>query len=401
MKGQKVTLIISLILVFVSVFALASNPNSITADIINYTTSYSAVEKETEVLIYNDRAYVPLREISENIGRDVEWVGDSSMIVINDKDSGRDMGNANESYLGKVYQYYAWIFYTEDGSLYKVKTDGSQNIKIFEQGHTHFEIRDIHVIDGWVYFILYNYEESVIYKSDLNGNIVSTLVKMVQVEDNRQIRQLVMRKDFYIYLYHDSAYGRDFVYYVNLQTNEQKELLNVYTSDCWRGFSNEFLYYQDYRLSENGGNVSQLKRLNITSGETEVIFDNFVPNRQTIFRGEKIYYIGYSTTIGGRERPIIEYDISKKTEREIIFLENNTFNIDPNGEWLYFISNQGEYAGKLCKTSLDHNETFEVLGNVAIPYVTETHVVAVKNGEIWLIDKDGNTTKVPPASQNN
>lgn len=151
--------------------------------IVNGNESTMTVESQ----ILNDRTFIPLRSLSEALGKKLFW-DDRGLIIISNNEKvinqeddtiietmvsnfihkGNSYGN-NVNY-GEIAQEGEWIYYSDDkDKFYKVKTDGSQKTKISD-----YSAHNINVVNDWIYCSLYNYDDKYsnlgLYKIKTDGS---------------------------------------------------------------------------------------------------------------------------------------------------------------------------------------------------------------------------------------
>ena len=86
---MKKQIIILTIIALFALFAVAftNNVMQLTAHIMHFRIFVNGEEKhfENPIITINDRVYIPLREVSELLGMDVEWDDENNKITINSK----------------------------------------------------------------------------------------------------------------------------------------------------------------------------------------------------------------------------------------------------------------------------------------------------------------------------
>ena len=127
---------------------------------------------KVEPFIYNGTTYLPIRAVSEALGKEVTWDGNTNSVYLATKSAdesdllnvsdqkrfetslkGYKYGNTsgNITNLAAVAVQGDWIYYSnksDDDKLYKIKKDGTNKTKLDNEGMC----QNICVIDGWIYY---------------------------------------------------------------------------------------------------------------------------------------------------------------------------------------------------------------------------------------------------------
>lgn len=170
--GVGVTVLFVVLCVFITPNVFADNvEKQITAWFNSIAIKVNGKQVQSDNFIYEGTTYVPLRAISELLGKEVIWDNDTRTVEINDmseKDDFQGNSAGNFSNLGKLVGDENWIYLSykkhvasnsdEDG-LYKMKPDGSQILKIAPQVPQYLNLDGQHLY----------YAANGIYKADVNG----------------------------------------------------------------------------------------------------------------------------------------------------------------------------------------------------------------------------------------
>ena len=355
----------SIILVLVSAFAPANNPNTITAELINYKIVYSGAEKETEVLIYNNRTYVPLREISENIGQDVEWVGDSKMITIDDKGKGRAISGVNPSAFadGYVYQYYDWTYYCANNTIFKQndKTGETQSLVVGNSS-----IYNMFIRDGQIFY----WQNQRIMRMNMQGEDRQILYDGDEnFTEHGPVTDFKVFNDCYVFLSGGIHLGKRYLTTYNFDSETQTILKLENKPRHIIGKDSDDIYYFAYETGVVKYNIVTLKE-EIVIKASECGY-RVLPS-EICMRSNNIYYMKYGSN---SETTIIEYDMktgqtNRITESSRVF----GFNVDGNNEWIYYSTLKDFYKVKTDGTE----NTFVSNEPILEPKLTDKYVYACR-----------------------
>jgi len=111
--------VIVIILITLITAVSASNAESLAAYVAQFRVFVNGEERtfENPIVTINDRTYIPLREISEVLGMDVEWDGENRKIIINNSQL---TPNDNNSEWGTLYRFQLnglWGFADVNGNI--------------------------------------------------------------------------------------------------------------------------------------------------------------------------------------------------------------------------------------------------------------------------------------------
>lgn len=330
-----VALIIAVSIISVAPTAFADNAEKqITAWFNSVSVKVNGVQVQADNLIYDGTTYVPLRAISELLGKEVKWdestrtveISDTSeqsdaQISVHEDSQGNTAGNlsnrgllvADENWIYLSYQKHVSIGYPEDG-LYKMKPDGSQVQKLSSQVPQYLNL------DGQNLY----YADNGIYKMDVNG---ANIQKLNEIGDT-----LILAGEW---LYFSDDTGG--IYKMKKDGSEQQKIVD-------EGKLVSVVENQLYYLKEKSLFVTDLtnsKETKLFSIPTELYS---IP----IIQGEKIYYTD--------RKSVYQLDLDG-TNREILYTsdKDNLFSINVDDQFVLVTEGGGGIMGvrELVKIPLD------------------------------------------------
>lgn len=131
-----------------------------------------------------------------------------------------------------------WLYYTSEESLYRIKTDGTDNQVLYDLGY----IRDVHVTGEGIYFI--NFEDDFnVYRMDLNGQNVNRIM-------NVQAKDIALYEDELL-VSHDEVVVR-----MSLDGNESEVILNESATDLVKHDDHYYYIGSDNKLYKHNGKAT-------------------------------------------------------------------------------------------------------------------------------------------------
>lgn len=131
----------------------------------------NGVPQEIDNFIYNNTAYVPLKTISEVLGKVLEWNPETYTVNIKEattnvedtskepENRGNSVGNTVNG--SRVTFERDWIYYInikDRGNIYKMKTNGSEKTLVYDNYTS-----NLNLMEGWLYFS--SYDENGFFKN--------------------------------------------------------------------------------------------------------------------------------------------------------------------------------------------------------------------------------------------
>jgi Copper amine oxidase N-terminal domain. len=93
-------------------------------------------------LEYNDSLYIPLRKVSEALGKDVSWNAETKTAEINDKVTKTAETNDKTPKTEEVQKYDSFIFSSDSLTIIDSKT-GEISFKVMDENNKEYEAKDI------------------------------------------------------------------------------------------------------------------------------------------------------------------------------------------------------------------------------------------------------------------
>lgn len=326
--------------------------------------------------IFSGRTLVPVRFVSESLGENVEWNGDTRTVFITTVSNNRGNTIGNISNYGFAVENDDWIFYNYDETkIIRInKENGERDVVLEKEG-----IDSLNLIDDKLYYDIYDDDEvdEGIYVIDLNNNEIQKLC-----EDSACDINIV---DGYIYYINYSDDGT--IYRMNIDGSEKQKInsLSFYSlvvEGDWMYVINSI---DDYKLSK-------LK----TDGTELIVLDNEHSDCSYInISGEWIYYIlDYEDGIfrvkkdGSEQQKLITKNVSLiNVYKDYVFFSYEEVNdksylcrIDKNGQNLMILD------------SKDNDYEINLIDNTIYCYTDQSCFDYVLAG-LYCLDFDGNVKK--------
>lgn len=273
------------------------------------------------------------------------------------------LGNLPSNILnfGMVAQAGDWIYYSNsaDGwGLYKVKTDGTQKTKL-----TDYPVRFINVMDDWVYFCDYVFDESTYLIKIKTDGTEQTII-------NEDSPYLVIVRDDKIYYTHDG-----FIYRIDLDGTNKRKMLNTR--------ANGFTIFDNYFIFKKSAD-DRIYKIKIDGDEKEKLVVNRRVEQFVVADGW-IYYVLRPEDPNDGNRL---FKITVNGEKETKLSDDRTSYLNVMGDWIYYtnFSDQGhlykiDLNGKK-KTKLTDEEGIEI-------NVTDEWVYYKIGASLYRVRKDG------------
>ncbi len=263
------------------------------------------------VKVIDGRTMVPLRFVAEVLDAQVEW--DDADRIIKIKSDKEAIGNSsgNISNYGFAVQDGDYTYISAIGKgLYRVSKDGQEKEKILS-----YEVANINVIDGWIYFTYTEDhpskdERGRLYKMAANGKSVTKLTDC-------RVQSVHIIGDWIYYINSEDSK----LYKVRIDGKGKKSLYDknpvgsFTVSDGWIYFKEQYDNAL-YKMRTNGSDKKFLcKGLGLDA--------------RIVAEGNWVYYDSYGNIDG-----ISKVDIDGKEQQQIIFEVVDSFNVD-NG-YVYY-----------------------------------------------------------------
>jgi hypothetical protein len=225
-------------------------------------------------------------------------------------------GNINN--LGLAVSYQDWVYYSNINdccNLYKMHSDGSANTKLTDHG-----LRDINVIDGWIYF---TDPDQMIHKFRLDGSEITQLnndrSSFIHIIDN--------------WIYYQNVNDSNKLYKVRTDGSQRTRINN--DSSYYINIVDGWIYYTDsnddksYKIRTDGSCKTKLS-------DQEFFYTNVVDNWIYYTCNNKVYKV----RVDGSNRMKLSND--------------DSFEINVVGDWIYY--SNGSDSRKLYKIRTDGSQ---------------------------------------------
>lgn len=285
---------------------------------------FNGIEKEIgsqqKGFIYNGKTYVPLRFLSEALGKDVNWDESNLSIYVQDrKESNKDniqtTGNSYGNVInrGLVCKNEDWIYYisSDNWNIYKQKLDGSNKTRLVD-----YSCEGINVVNDWIYYSNGSYLYRMRTDGSQNMKILDKIIHEVNIVDD--------------WIYYSEGVG---LYRVKNDGSIKEKLCDGLIQSIY--IDGDWVYFID---------GSTLKKLNIKKPSNIITIAEIDCVYSEIYYNNEIYYITtaddtlYSVKMDGTNK----HKIGTNERAEY-------FNID--GDWIYYTNEDDNF--KLYKIKTD------------------------------------------------
>lgn len=210
--------------------------------------------KKVEPFISEGTTYLPVRAVSEALGKEVTWDGDSSSVFV-----GENPGLSTE--FKPVFEKDGWIYYVNSGkgrNLYRVKKDGSSNERVIAK-----DVSEACIYGEWIYYVEggslspLNYK---IYKMKTDGSAETKII------DGTWISSISISGGKIVYLDNVAKtlqYSEKKICVVDLNGNNKTIILEASDPDIMHA-ENGWIYYCDnsnqhiFRAKLDGSGVKEM-----------------------------------------------------------------------------------------------------------------------------------------------
>ena len=187
---KKVIILICILLILPVIHSFSQSVNQIIADVVNYRITVDDIDKQFEnpIVTINDRVYIPLREVAETLGMNVEWdEGQKAVEIHSNKQTNAVNSGGNENSIKKITdekKEYINLFRFRQNRKYGYM-DSEGNVVVEAQFDRAFDEFD----DGMTSVWTYEYEGNNSILSDLTTDEHHETIRYGFVGLNGQIIQ--------------------------------------------------------------------------------------------------------------------------------------------------------------------------------------------------------------------
>lgn len=261
--------------------------------------------------------------------------------------------NANLVNDGKAASDGEWIYYSNSDGLYKIKNDGTGNLKLSKDIASY-----INVDNGWIYFI--NNEDRKVYKVQPGGT------GPYKVSDV-QVKEIYVQGD-YIYYHNYNGPGE----YVSKMKVDGTDPQRIGQSDT-SVFQGQFTMDGDYIYCNAGGTVSKIKQDSTPEDSSTTILQNvrgplYIYNNQIYYGTNSSDYLSKFNLFRANEDGSGVTNLNLKNLNCVNFAGNN----------MYYSSGEDN---SLYKANLDGTDPVKIGNGIYNFYILENQIYYINNSD--------------------
>lgn len=308
------------------------------------------------------------------------------LFYIATKEKENRIGNSFYNYAsgGKATQQGDWIYYSNNGVIYKIRIQGGGIEKVVDEPNC----RNLSVIGDYIYC---NGYDGNIYKIEINDKSITRLIDMKDIPvknkfTNGAISLINTVTDKEIYYSVFTVDGTT-LYRMDLNGGNIKKIASGY----YRILSVDEKYIYCISFSEWLGcsNIAKYRivRLKRDGSENEVLYEDAMDNLNSVCIDNNILYFVSEGSI------LYQYDFSSK-KKKLVLEKVPSLDMTVKDGWIYYLEDYNIYR---TKTASNKSEkiTDDLVSSVDVGfYIFDNHIFYTSDKNDYIIMKTDGSEKV-------